>query len=301
MFRTRQLVWIILRALILACIVSGVAVSAPGIEQTAHLQPTPSGPGVALGYGGGGKQLDDLGSVWYLDYNFETSSWQNHQRLYFVQFTSPPQVVARVAHQFPGQWWTFGNEPNDPNQDNITPEAYVKPYHDLYFALKQTDPSAHLVPTGVANADWRWLDTWREKYRATYGRYPPVDGWRFHNYLLDTCEGALNVDEFERRALVFRDWVNRIGDNVRPIFLTEYGVLYGNGCCGCPLIPQHALIKYMQATTRWLRESRVVNAWAWFAVDSENRFNGDLFAGDQILTTGLAYQELVRQWRIAPK
>ena len=292
---------LILRALALLTLILGISVSATEFPKPGLAQPAPTGPGVALGYGGGGKQLDELGAVWYLDYQFENPSWQNHPRLYFADITSPPQVVAQAAHQNPGQWWTYGNEPNDVNQDNIAPDTYVKPYHDLYFALKQADPRARLVPTGVANADWRWLDAWREKYRATYGRYPPVDGWRLHNYLLDTCEGALDVNEFERRALEFRNWVNRIGDAARPIFLTEYGVLYGNGCCGCPPIPQYAVVEYMQATTRWLRESRVVSAWAWFAVDTGNRFNGDLFAGDEILPTGRAYQNEVRQWQSSTK
>jgi putative glycosyl hydrolase len=291
----------VLRSLILAFILTIIAIGAGGVEKTGRLQPTPSGPGVALGYGGGARELDALGAVWYMDYQFENPSYPKHQRLYFAQLSNTTQEVARLARQFPGQWWTFGNEPNDPNQDDIAPEAYVQPYHDLYFALKRADPRARLVPAGVANADWRWFEAWREKYRETYGRYPHVDGWRFHNYLLETCEGALNVDEFKRRALVFRAWMKRIGDDARPVFLTEYGVLYGNGCCSCPLIPQEAVVEYMQATTSWLQESHVVTAWAWFAADTGNRFNGDLFAGDRILPTGIAYQELARQWHIAPK
>jgi hypothetical protein len=291
----------ILRAAVLAAAVAVIALASSGFQKPGRVQPPPLGPGAALGYGGGGHELDTLGSVWYLDYNFATPNWPDHQRLYFVWILESPQKAAQVARRFPGQWWTFGNEPNDPNQDNLQPKDYVQPYHDLYYALKAADPQARLVPTGVANADWRWLGSWREDYRRKYGRYPPVDGWQFHDYLLDSCANALNAGEFERRALEFQDWVKRIGDGARPVFLTEYGVLYGNGCCNCPVIPPDAVVEYMRGTTRWLIESHVVTAWAWFAVDSGNRFNGDLFREGRILPTGTAYQELKTEWNAAPK
>ena len=211
----------ILRATILGAAVAVIALASSAFQRPGRVLPIPLGPGVALGYGGGGRELDILDSVWYLDYDFATPSWPNHQRLYFVWLTSSPQEAAQVARRFPGQWWTFGNEPNDPNQDNVEPEAYVQRYHDLYYALMSADPQARLVPTGVANADWHWLDQWREDYRQRYGRYSSVDAWRFHNYLLDTCESALNADEFKRRALEFRDWVKRIGDDAHPVFMTD--------------------------------------------------------------------------------
>ena len=109
------------------------------------------------------------------------------------------------------------------------------------------------------------------------------------------------MGEFERRALEFHDWVAKIGDAVKPIFLTEYGSLYGNGCCGCPLVPSEDLIGYMQTTTRWLMQSRVVTAWAWWAVDSGNRFNGDLFREGELLPVGTAYQELIGEWKRGPQ
>jgi Glycosyl hydrolase catalytic core len=286
----------VLRAAALGAALAAIAVASREFQTPGRVQAPPLGPGVAIGYGGDGHDLGILGSVWYLDYNFAPPSWPDHRRLYFVQIKESPQKVAQVAKRFPGEWWTFGNEPNDPNQDNIQPKDYVQPYHDLYYALKTADPQARLVPTGVANADWRWLEQWREDYRQRYGRYPPADGWRFHNYLLDTCAGALIAGEFKRRALEFQDWVKSIGDGTRPIFLTEYGVLYGNGCCNCPVIPPDAVVDYMRTTTRWLIESHVVTAWAWFALDSGNRFNGDLFRDGRILPAGTAYQELKSEW-----
>lgn len=285
-----------LRALAIGSALLVLAFGARGFKTPEYPPSPPQGYGVALGYQiGGQSELDALGQVWYLDYEFETPLYQSHPRLYFVTLTGNQSDIPRVARQHRGQWWTFGNEPNDPKQDNIPPSAYVKPYHDFYFGLKAADSQAHIIPTAVANADWRWLDEWRESYRAKYGTFPPVDGWRFHNYLLDTCQGATDVTEFRTRAIDFRNWVRQIGDDMKPVFMTEYGVLYGNGCCGCPLIPPAVVIEYMRATTLWLQQSQIVHAWSWFAAETDGQFNGDLFSNGELLPTGAAYRELVRE------
>ncbi len=285
------------RLVLLALALLLVAVSSRAWTVAGRAKAVPSGPGVAVGYGVAPDALDRIGPVWYMDYGFAGRTRPGHQRLFFAGLRDPLKDVAQAARLNPGEWWTFGNEPNDPNQDNISPEAYVRPYHDFYFALKRADPQARVVPTGVANADWPWLDAWRSAYRSVYGRYPSVDGWRFHNYLLDTCTGAMNAAEFERRAVEFREWTRRIGDGKLPILLTEYGVLYGNGCCNCPRFAEADLIAYMRATTRWLKASDTVTGWMWFSLDSENRFNGDLFHRGEILPAGEAYRDLVNESR----
>jgi hypothetical protein len=285
----------ILKVLALSLTLIVIAFAARGFSTPGQLKAMPRGAGAVLGYHlGRGDELDALGAVWYHDYQFATANWSGHPRLYFAQVSDDLQRVARVARQSRGQWWTLGNEPNDPNQDNLTPDAYARVYHDFYFALKLADPQARVVPAGVANADWHWLDAWREKYREAYGRYPLLDAWNFHNYILDSCAAARNVAEFERRVLEFRAWMKRIGDEALPLIITEYGVLYGNGCCNCPTVPVGATIDYMRTTTRWLTESRAVDAWAWFAVDTGNRYEGDLFWNGKISPYGEAYRELVQ-------
>lgn len=111
----------------------------------------------------------------------------------------------------------------------------------------------------------------------------------------------MNAAEFERRALEFREWMKKTGGGDLPVFMTEYGVLYGNGCCRCPVFPTSAVVEYMQTTTRWLIDSHVVTAWAWFAADTGNRFNGDLFKEGRMLPTGTAYQQLKNEWDAAPR
>lgn len=285
------------RVLALGAALCAVLLGAQPFRTPGRVQPPPRGFGVALGYNlGGGRELGQLGPVWYLDFNYADPRWAHHRRLYLVGLEARLEQVARVARQARGEWWTLGNEPNDPHQDNLAPSAYVEPYHDFYFALKAADAQARVIPTAVANADWRWLDAWREKYRAAYGRYPLVDGWSFHNHLLETCAGTRDLAEFKRRALEFRNWVERIGAGARPILLTEYGVLYGNGCCGCPEIPDADVVEFMRGATRWLQTTRIVDAWAWFAVETGGRYNGDLFRDAAPTTFGTVYRELMEGW-----
>jgi hypothetical protein len=197
--------------------------------------------------------------------------------------------VARVQR---GEWWQFGNEPNDPNQDNLAPADYARRYREFYFGLKRADPSAQILAAGIADADWKWAEAFRENYRAAFGRHPSVDGWSVHNYLLDTCADATNAEKFKARLTTFKNWMTRAGESGKPLFLTEYGVLYGNGCCECPLIAPAETIAFMQETTRWLIQSRTAQAWAWFAVRTGGRFNGDFFDERGLTKFGQTYREL---------
>ncbi len=257
-------------------------------------KPMPRGFGVAIGYGlGGAGELDQLGDVWYVDYDYRGAGLGRHQRLLWVEARADLNSVLVAAYEHRGEWWQFGNEPNDPNQDNLSPAEFAQRYREFYFALKRVDPSARILVGGIADADWKWADAFRENYRTAFGRYPDGDGWSVHNYLLDRCEDATNVEKFKSRIVDFRDWMARVGESDHPLLLTEYGVLYGNGCCNCPQIVSDQVIGFMQATTRWLIQSRLVQGWVWFAVRSGGRFNGDLFTDRGSFTQfGFAYRNL---------
>jgi len=258
-------------------------------------KPMPRGFGAAIGYGlGGAAELDQLGSVWYVDYDFRGAVLDRHPRLFLVEARADLNQAFAIAKVQRGEWWQFGNEPNDPNQDNLSPAEYARRYREFYFGLKRADPSARVIAAGIADADWSWADAFRENYRAAFGRNPSIDGWSVHNYLLDHCEDATDAEKFKERLTAFRAWMARVGDADKPLLLTEYGVLYGNGCCECPAIAPDAVVDFMQRTTRWMNESRPAQSWAWFAVRTAGRFNGDLFDERGSITKfGLAYRELV--------
>jgi hypothetical protein len=287
--------FILLRIVILLGLMA-VAALVPPWKRPDIPKPAPRGFGAAVGYGlGGARELDQLGAVWYIDYSFRGARLGVHPRLYLVEAKSDWRSAPELARAHRGEWWQFGNEPNDPNQDDVSPADYAARYHDFYFALKAADSTASILAAGIANADWAWADAFREAYRARFGRYPRVDGWSIHNYLLDTCQDALDVNQFELRIHAFRDWMARAGEATQPLWVTEYGVLYGNGCCGCPRIADEDTVAFMRATTNWMIQSRLVQGWAWFALYSGGRFNGDLFTGDADLTPlGTTYRELIQ-------
>ncbi len=192
---------IFLHALALVLLIAAAALVPPWKRPDVP-KPAPRAFGVAVGYGlGGVRELDQLGPVWYTDFDFRGAVFGAHQRLYLVESKSDWANLPDIARQHRGEWWQFGNEPNDPNQDNLSPAEYAARYHDFYFALKAADATASIIPAGVANADWRWADAFREAYRARFGRYPRVDGWSIHNYLLDRCGDALDVNRFQARVL----------------------------------------------------------------------------------------------------
>jgi hypothetical protein len=84
-------------------------------------KPIPSGFGAAIGYNlGGTEELTQLGDVWYVDYGHRGDTLGRHRRLFLVEASTnwDSAYIAAAAHR--GEWWQFGNEPNDPNQDNLS-------------------------------------------------------------------------------------------------------------------------------------------------------------------------------------
>jgi len=241
------------------------------------------------------EQLEAIGPVWYMDYRWNTPTLAGHDRLYVVRSWEArgDRGAIRSAMQASGPaWWSLGNEPNDPNQDNVSPEEYA----ELYYAFEGWAAEArqcHILPAGIANADWNWAEAFREAYRQEYGRYPRVDGWNIHNYILEEGLDPYDVAEFQRRILAFHRWMETIGDGHKPLFLTEFGVLYGNGCCNRPVDPPDRMQSFMRDTVRWLADSDLVACWAWFATDA-NPYNGSLLSSDgQLNALGTTYCELL--------
>ena len=238
-------------------------------------------------------QLDNLGDIWYYDYRYETPTVAGHLRLYMVKYVLFDAELAAAIRSHPGSWWAVGNEPNDPHQDYRTPAEYARFFYSFTQFAKKSDAKCKIIPGGVANADWRWANAFREEYRRLYNRYPAVDGWNIHNYLLDTTLDPYDVSEFKRRILAFRHWMMEIGEANKPLFLTEFGVLYGVGCCERPLDPPEKTIRFMRETVSWLAETDYVQHWAWFIVNNAREFNGGLYdAAGELSSYGETYREL---------
>ncbi len=243
-----------------------------------------------------GEQLGALGPLWYMDWSWLKPAVAGHQRLYVVNCAEVEAYRERIpaAMKMSGaSWWALGNEPNDPTQDNVTPAEYAELYY-IFEGWAGDAPRCGMLPAGIANADWRWAQEFRQAFFDRYGRYPKVDGWNIHNYILDPGMDPYDVDEFGRRIQAFRRWMEGIGDGEKPLFLTEYGVLYGSGCCDRPVDPPEKLQRFMIESTDWLLRSGDVQAWAWFATYTR-LYNGSLMTQDGKLNElGRLYGRLAR-------
>lgn len=260
----------------------------------ASLQPWPRA-GVVVLYATTREALDLWGPVWYYEYGFEGPSIPGHQRVYLVRPHFQDEHLERALHARPGSWWLVGNEPNDPNQDSLTPATYAAFYQRFLARAGLADASCRVVPAGIANADWRWADAFREAFRAQYGRYPRVDAWNIHNYILEEGADQYDVAEFQRRIVAFRAWMSRVGERHKPLLLTEYGVLYGSGCCDRPVEEPARGLEFMRLTTQWLWQTDYVQAWSWFSLASQRQFNGDLLdASGKPSEFGSAYRDLAQ-------
>ena len=241
-------------------------------------------------------QLDALGRVWYMDWGWRSPTLGGHERLYVIpcaEAMADRGAIPAAMLASGSSWWSLGNEPNDPNQDNRTPEEYAELYH-TYEQWAEKAPRCGILPAGIADADWQWAEAFREAYREKYGRYPRSDGWNIHNYILEPGLDPYDVAEFGRRILAFRHWMDTIGDGSKPLFLTEFGVLYGSGCCGRPVDPPEKVDAFMRGAVQWLQESDAVSAWAWFATYTK-LYNGSLMTAEGDLNSlGETYRELLQ-------
>jgi len=244
-----------------------------------------------------GEQLDQLGPVWYMDWSWSKPAVVGHQRLYVINCDEVepqgPKIAAAMKASGPS-WWALGNEPNDPNQDNRSPEEYACLYRTFEEWAAEA-PQCGILPAGIANADWQWAEQFRQAFLERYGRYPKVDGWNIHNYILEPGLDPYDVTEFARRIEGFRLWMANIGDAGKPLFLTEFGVLYGSGCCDRPVDPPDKLQEFMIDAVEWLQQSDSVQAWAWFATYTR-AYNGSLMSpAGELNDLGRLYGRLVRE------
>lgn len=96
------------------------------------------------------------------------------------------EAVQTIARNNPGSVWIIGNEADVIWQDNTSPENYARNFHDAYTTIKQADPTARFVISGIVQVSTlrlAWLERVWNSYRTTYGVDIPVDIWNIHTYL----------------------------------------------------------------------------------------------------------------------
>ena len=94
--------------------------------------------------------------------------------------------MVEIVRANPGSTWLIGNEADVLWQNNATPEAYARNFHDAYTTITAVDPTAKFGSNGVGQVSrlrLAWLDRVMASYRSQYGTELPVDVWNIHTYV----------------------------------------------------------------------------------------------------------------------
>lgn len=259
--------------------------------------------------------------------------------------TDDPGGLGALVQAYPGNWWAIGNEPDrGPNpgpdfagQDGTYPDLYAQAYHDVYWFIRQRDPTAQIGPGGLVEVTpgrIQYLDLFVSAYEARYGTSVPVDFWTMHIYILPEAQvdgepnGTANIalgtdpalafresggqtaschdmnndvycwadhddlNEFALQVRRMRQWMKDRGWQDKPLWLTEFGILYPFEDYDDPVNPTHCYLMdeyghcftaarvtaWLQNTFAYLRgaidpqignptdNNHLVQRWAWYAL-----------------------------------
>jgi len=230
------------------------------------------------------------------------------------ELNPPAEWIAAAAGARPGQTWLIGNEPDVRWQDGATPEAYARAYHEAYTTILEADPTAQVGIGGLSQITplrLAYLDRVWEHYRETYGAEMPVDVWTMHAFVLQEKAGEWGVDvppgfedvqtgelwtieEHDDLALVeeqvrrLRGWMAAHGQQEKPLWVTEYGILmpasYGfdEARTRAFLFGSYDLFNRLRdpALGYAADDHRLVQRWVWFSAGYDLYPTGDLFTRD---------------------
>ena len=191
------------------------------------------------------------------------------------EYTVSPSIsqIQSIASTHPGMTWIIGNEMERvdngssycDHQDEMLPELYAQAYHDIYTAIKSSDPTAQAAIGGMVEFTplrSKYLDrVWAEYTRLANlpennwtDKTMPVDVWNIHLYVLPetscsafpaTCWGAeipaglsettgaqyiiLDLTDFTKmwdQIVSLRTWMKDHGQQEKPLIISEYSGLF---------------------------------------------------------------------------
>jgi len=215
----------------------------------------------------------------------------------------------------PGATWFVGNEPDCIWQDNIEPALYARAYHEVYTLLKSQDPNCTVAIGAIVQPTplrFQYLNIVWDTYQTLYGEKLPTDIWNIHSFILreekgswgadippgiEADEGILydmrdvdNLEIFGQRIVEFRQWMQDKGERNKPLWVSEYGILFPEDYFdedGYPFDHDRAKT-FLEGTFDFFLsetdeslgypydENRLVQRWAWYSVDDDS-LGGYLF------------------------
>ena len=221
------------------------------------------------------------------------------------------QALYELAQHHRGLTWLIGNEPDVRWQDNTAPEVYAIAYHRAYTAIKSADPTAQIAIGGLSQITplrLAYLERVWDFYQSLYGAPLPVDVWNMHAFVLReeragwgvnippgfTIEqrGALwEVEDHDDLAIVeqqiraMRAWMAAHGQQEKPLWITEYGILmpadYGFEPARVVafLNGSFDLFQNLRDPALGLAtdDDRLVQRWNWYSARDSRYPTGNLF------------------------
>ncbi len=238
-----------------------------------------------------------------------------------------PEGLGAVVDANPGAIWLIGNEPDRVYyMDDVLPSQYAQAYHEAYTFIKERDPSAQVaignvvVPTPLR---LQYLDMILEEYRNRYGQHIPTDAWATHVHIVQEVRDSwgadippgiaedtgviftksqhADVETFKQLVIDFRTWMKAHGQQDKPLYLTEFGILWPEWLVDefGVHFDEPRVIDYMYQTMTWMEghtdpslgypldSHRLVQRWNWYSLDDDevpesnppdhHRWNGWLF------------------------
>lgn len=231
-----------------------------------------------------------------------------------AEISPDPFWLAATVARLPGRTWLIGNEPDVKWQDNATPTEYAQAYQLAYTTIKGADPAAQVAIGGLSQITplrLAYLDAVWAEYQRLYGVEMPVDVWTMHAFVLQerrddwgvdippgmdpAVAAALGVEwtleQHDDLALVegqirhMRAWMADHGQQAKPLWITEYGVLMP-GEYGFDLERVRRFMLGSFELFLWLQDpalgygpdgGRLVQRWMWFSTGYPRYPMGDLF------------------------
>ena len=278
---------------------------------------------------------EELGLGWYLAWKtFEhprqpgsVEFWQMI-RVREEGFRPNKATIQRVIQANPGATWLIGNEPDVIWQDNVTPARYAEWYHELYYLLKEADPTCQVAIGGVTQPTplrLQYLEMVLSFYQTRYGEVMPVDIWNIHNFILREERGSWGVDippgltvnqgilyelddhddlaVFKAQIINFRQWLADRGQRDKPLIISEFGILmpedYGFGPERVQRFLYGTYEFMLTATDEQIGypadDNRLVQRWAWYSLSDRRYSTGNFidFATGDLTSLGHAHQKFI--------
>ncbi len=221
------------------------------------------------------------------------------------------QSLRELAQRHRGLTWLIGNEPDVRWQDNTTPEVYAVAYHRAYTAIKRADPTAQVAIGGLSQITplrLAYLDRVWDFYQSLYGAPLPVDVWNMHAFILreDRAGWGVNIPPgfiieqrgalwdvedhddlaiIEQQIRAMRAWMAAHGEQEKPLWITEYGILmpadYGFDAARVVAFLNGSFDLFQRLRDPALGlatdDDRLVQRWNWYSARDSRYPTGNLF------------------------